>query len=107
MPKAKKTKSGSWKVRVLDHEEIIYDENGEPVRRPDGKIKKKQFFRAFTSTDPSPSGKRAVEKQAADWAASRSILISKQTFCLRPQSEGIIYCSGTVMDRLGIVILTE
>ena len=67
MPKAKKTKSGSWKVRVLDHEEIVYDENGKPVRRPDGKVKKKQFFRAFTSTDPSPAGRRAAEKMAADW----------------------------------------
>ena len=47
MPKAKKTKSGSWKVRVLDHEEIICDENGEPVRRPDGKIKKKQYFATY------------------------------------------------------------
>ena len=45
MPKAKKTKSGSWKVRVRDHEEIVYDENGKPVRRPDGKVKKKQFFK--------------------------------------------------------------
>lgn len=71
MPKAKKTKSGSWKVRVLDHEEIIYDENGSPVRRPDGKIKKKQYFKAFTSTDPSPAGRRAVEKMASNWLSDR------------------------------------
>lgn len=71
MPKAKKTKSGSWKVRVLDHEEIVYDANGEPERKANGKIKKKQYFRAFTSTDPSPAGRRAVEKLAADWLADR------------------------------------
>ena len=70
MPKAKKTKSGSWKVRVLDHEEIVYDENGAPVKRPDGHFKKKQFFRAFTSDDPSPAGKRKAERMAAEYLAN-------------------------------------
>lgn len=56
---------------MLDHEEIVYDENGGPVRRPDRKVKKKQYFKAFTSTDPSPAGRRAVEKMASDWLSDR------------------------------------
>lgn len=98
MPKAKKTKSGSWKVRVLDHEETVYDANGEPERKANGKIKKKQYFRAFTSTDPSPSGRRAVEKMAADWLADREAGVYMQEYTVKEAIENYILLKKDILS---------
>ncbi|HEX2935810.1 MAG TPA: site-specific integrase [Bacteroidales bacterium] len=55
MAKAKKLPSGSWRCLVYDYT----DEN------------KKRHYKSFTSSDPSPAGKREVERQAANYAADR------------------------------------
>ncbi len=55
MPKAKKLKSGSWRVQVYDYT----DESGKIHRR------------SFTSKDPSPAGRREVEFMAAEFAAKK------------------------------------
>lgn len=64
MAKAKKTPSGSWRVLVFDHDEI--------VTLPDGSTKKKKIRRSFTCSDPSPAGKREAERMAAEWACNKT-----------------------------------
>lgn len=73
MAKAKKTKSGAWRVRVFDHEEI--------VMAPDGTMKRKKIVKSFTVNDPSPAGKREAERQAAEWAARKidGVVLSGRT----------------------------
>lgn len=58
MAKAKKLPSGSWRVRVFDHEEI---RNGKKV----------QVTKSFTVADPTPRGRRECERLAAEWAARK------------------------------------
>lgn len=55
MATAKKLASGSWRCLVYDYT----DTNG------------KRHYKSFTSSDPSPKGKREVEKQAAIYAANK------------------------------------
>lgn len=63
MAKAKKLPSGSWRVQVYSHTEEVVCPNGE--------INKKRIYKSFTCDDPSPQGKRYVEKEAAAWAAEK------------------------------------
>ncbi len=63
MATAKKLPSGSWRCQVFSH--------FENIPQPDGTIKKKRVYRSFTNDDPTPRGKRACEKAAADWAAMK------------------------------------
>lgn len=72
MPKAKKLPSGSWRIRVLDHEEIVLDDFGHPIRLPNGKIKKIQFTKSFTVADPSPAGRKECERLAAVWESEHA-----------------------------------
>lgn len=65
MPKAKKLPSGSWRIRVFDHEEII--------TLPDGSIKKKNIMKSFTVADPSPAGRRECERLAAEYAINKNV----------------------------------
>ena len=62
MATAKKLPSGSWRVQVFSHT--------EEIRQADGTVKKKRIYKSFTSDDPSPHGKRKVELEAAQYAAS-------------------------------------
>ena len=62
MATAKKLPSGSWRVQVYSHT--------EEIRQPDGTVKSKRIYKSFTSDDPSPHGKRKVELEAAQYAAS-------------------------------------
>jgi len=55
MATAKKLSSGSWRCQVYDHT----DENG------------KRHYKSFTSSDPTPKGKRVAEKMAADFATEK------------------------------------
>lgn len=55
MAKAKKLASGSWRCQVYDYT----DSAG------------KRHYKSFTSKDPSAKGRRAVEKQAAEYAAGK------------------------------------
>ncbi len=55
MATAKKLPSGSWRIRVFDYK----DDDGV------------KHYKSFTNRDPSPKGKREVEKEAAAWAADR------------------------------------
>lgn len=63
MATAKKLPSGSWRVQVYSHT--------EEIPQPDGTTKKKRVYKSFTSDIAGPKGKRACEKQAADWAANK------------------------------------
>lgn len=60
MPTAKKLPSGSWRCQVFSHY--------ENVKAPDGTVKKKRIYESFTCDDPSPRGKKAAEKMAAEFA---------------------------------------
>ena len=71
MAKAKKVPSGSWRVQVFDRFEDVRDKNGKPVLDDKGKLKKKRIYKSFTNDDPTPKGKRDVEREAAIWAASK------------------------------------
>ncbi len=73
MPKAKKLPSGSWRIRVLEREEIALDSSGRPIRLPSGKLKKIQHMKSFTVSDPSPAGRRECERLAAVWAADHAL----------------------------------
>lgn len=82
MAKAKKLPSGSWRCRVYSHTETI--------TLPDGTQKEKKIYKSFTCDDPSPKGKRACEKEAAEWAAMKEIILSRPS--------GIPF--GEALDRL-------
>lgn len=69
MATAKKLPSGSWRCRVYSHTET--------VTLPDGTQKEKKIYKSFTYDDPSPKGKRSCEKEAAEWAAMKEIVLSK------------------------------
>ena len=58
MATAKKLPSGSWRVQVFSHYEIV-----------DGK--KKRRYQSFTSKDKSRAGKREAERMAAEWLYKR------------------------------------
>lgn len=58
MATAKKLPSGSWRVQVFSHYEIV---NGKKVRR----------YQSFTSKDKSKAGKREAERMAAEWLYKR------------------------------------
>lgn len=58
MAKAKKLPSGSWRCLVYDYTDDL------------GKRK----YKSFTSTDPSPKGKRDAELQAAQYAVEKQIM---------------------------------
>lgn len=72
--KAKKLPSGSWRVLVFDHDEILRNPDGTPQTYENGRIKKKKFYKSFTSSDPSPKGKREAEKMAAEWASNKELM---------------------------------
>lgn len=59
MATAKKLPSGSWRVRVYSHSEM--------VSLPDGTIKKKLVYESFTA-----ESKREAERLAAVWAAQKT-----------------------------------
>lgn len=63
MATAKKLPSGSWRCQVYSHTETIL--------QSDGTTKQKRIYKSFTCNDPSPRGKRQVEKEAAAWAAGK------------------------------------
>ena len=66
MPKAKKRPSGAWTILVHSHtEEVVDAETGE--------VKKIERYKRFSCSDPSPAGKRAVEKMAADFLATTPV----------------------------------
>ena len=65
MATAKKLPSGSWRVQIYSHT--------ESTLLPDGTSKNKRIYKSFTSDDPSPKGKRQVEKEAALWAANKEL----------------------------------
>lgn len=69
--KAKKLPSGSWRVQVFDYDEQLYDDNGNPLKYADGRLKKKHHYKSFTCNDPSPAGKRKAELMAAEYANSK------------------------------------
>lgn len=71
MATAKKLPSGSWRCLVYSHSEPQYDKNGLPVLDRNGKQKKRRIYESFTSDDPTPSGKRDAEAQAAAFAANK------------------------------------
>lgn len=58
MATAKKLPSGSWRVQVFSHYEIV---NGKKVRR----------YQSFTSKDKTRAGKREAERMAAEWLYKR------------------------------------
>ena len=74
MAKAKKLPSGSWRVQVFDRFEDVRDKDGKPVLDDKGKLKKKRIYKSFTNDDPTPKGKRDVEREAAIWAASKELI---------------------------------
>lgn len=85
MAKAKKLPSGSWRVRVFDHEEI---RNGKKV----------QVTKSFTVADPTPRGRRECERLAAEWAASkREELTTEATITV---SEAMDRCLDAKQDVL-------
>ena len=59
MATAKKLPSGSWRVNLFSHFEI--------VRQPDGSEKRVRRYKSFTVDDPSPKGKAKCELMAAEW----------------------------------------
>lgn len=59
MATAKKLPSGSWRVQVFSHYEVV---NGKKVRR----------YQSFTCKDPSRAGKKEAERMAAEWACERT-----------------------------------
>jgi len=63
MAKAKKLPSGSWRVQVYSHTELVYDKSGKP--------KEKRVYESFTSADPSPAGRKEAEFQAAQFAKDK------------------------------------
>lgn len=63
MATAKKLPSGSWRCRVYDYT----DDDG------------KAYYRSFTSSDPSKTGKREAEYMAAEFAANKKIHLSTST----------------------------
>ena len=65
MAKAKKLPSGSWRCQIYSHTEEILQSNGT--------IKQKRIYKSFTCDDPSPKGKRQVEKEASAWAADKEL----------------------------------
>ena len=71
MAKAKKLPSGSWRVQVFDRFEDVRDKSGKPVLDDKGRPKKKRIYKSFTNDDPTPKGKRDVEREAAIWAANK------------------------------------
>lgn len=58
MATAKKLPSGSWRVQVFSHYEIV-----------DGK--KKRRYQSFTSKDKTRAGKREAERMATEWLYKR------------------------------------
>lgn len=61
MPTARKLPSGSWRCRVFSHYEY---EKG----------KKTAKYESFTSSDPSPRGKREAEQMASEFALNKERL---------------------------------
>lgn len=61
MATAKKLPSGSWRCLVYSHSEKVYDEKKK-------EWKSKRVYESFTSADPSPRGRREVERMAAEFA---------------------------------------
>lgn len=64
MATAKKLPSGSWRCQVYSHTEEIL--------QPDGSVKQKRIYKSFTCDDPSSKGRRMCEREAAEWALTRS-----------------------------------
>ena len=64
MAKAKKLPSGSWRCLVYSHTEKVLD-------KKTGLMKDKRVYESFTSDDPSPRGRREVERKAAEFAAEK------------------------------------
>lgn len=71
MAKAKKLPSGSWRCLVYSHSEPIFDKAGKPVLDKKGKQKQKRIYESFTVDDPSPAGRREVERLAAEFADTK------------------------------------
>lgn len=92
MAKAKKLPSGSWRVQVFDHFEPVIGKDGFPVLDASGKPKKKRIYKSFTTDDPTPKGKREIEREAAAWAASKDIIKTEE-----PEKEKITL--GQAMDN--------
>lgn len=67
MATAKKLPSGSWRCLVFSHTEKIYDEKKK-------EWKSKRVYESFTSADPSPRGRREVERMAAEFAARKECI---------------------------------
>lgn len=63
MAKARKLPSGSWRCLAYSHT--------EEIQQPDGTTKKKRIYKSFTCDDPGAKGRRACEKEAAEWAARK------------------------------------
>ena len=74
MAKAKKLPSGSWRCLVYSHTEKVLD-------KKTGQMKDKRIYVSFTSSDPSPRGRKEVELKAAQFALDKKIrTLSKKTF---------------------------
>lgn len=82
MATARKLPSGSWRVQVFSHYEIV---EGKKVRR----------YRSFTSNDKTRSGKREAERMASEWVYKRT---------QRDSGASIIDCVETyISTRKGIL----
>ena len=72
MATAKKLPSGSWRCQVFSHYEPQFYPDGSPIMDPKtGKQKQKRIYESFTSTDPTPRGKKEAELMAAQFAAEK------------------------------------
>ena len=81
MATAKKLPSGSWRCLVYSHT--------DEIQQPDGSIKKKRIYKSFTCDDPSKAGKRACERMAANWAASKEFEFAESKIQKMTLSEAI------------------
>lgn len=90
MAKAKKLPSGSWRVQVYSHtEETI---------KPDGSVLTKRIYKSFTCSDPSPKGKRTVEKEAAAWAVDKELTNKQCSLTYREALDNYIQTRSAVLS---------
>ena len=83
MAAAKKLPSGSWRCRVYSHSIPVFDKDGNPVIDPDTKKQKMQrIYESFTSTDPSPAGKREAEYLASQFALNKKRMSNNKNLTL-------------------------
>ena len=84
MPTAKKLPSGSWRCRVFSHYEY---KNGKKVAK----------YESFTSSDPSPRGKKEAEKLAAEFALNKERL-SRTDYTVKEALEGYLASKSNIIS---------